>query len=281
MENLKGKVAVLTGASRGIGPHIARALAKEGVNLVIVARTAHRLGSVARELIEIGVQCLPVQADVTKKPGRNKIIDKAIGKFGRIDILINNAALGHFAEFAKQDEDQISNLIDTNFKAPMLLTRAALPHMLQIGSGHIVNMGSLSGKKGLPYLGVYSGTKTAIMEWSNALGVELEGTGIDVSTVCPTYVSKAGMFARFRVKPPKLIGSVPAEAVAKAVVHAIRHNKQEMLLSPIPIRPLLVVFALIPRLGNLLLKLLGVVKINRDIAVMEAANKNSNTDQTN
>jgi len=192
MKNLNDKVAILTGVSRGLGPYIARALAREGTNLVITARTAHRLGEVAQELAGTGVKVVIVPADMTKMADRSKIVDRAISEFGHVDILVNNAGVVHCAEFAEQDEGRISEMIDTNLKAPVLLTHALLPHMLKAGSGHIVNIGSLSGKRGLPNLSIYSASKAALMEWSGALRIELEGTGIDVSVLCPTYVSGAG-----------------------------------------------------------------------------------------
>lgn len=269
MTGIKGKYAILTGASRGIGRLVARELVREGINIAIAARDFAALSELAGELGGRGPDVLPLEVDVATRDGREKLVGEAMRRFGRIDILINNAALGVWAKFHEQDEAQIEAMVDTNLKAPMLLTRKVLDHMVKQGSGQIVNIGSLSGKKGNPYLGVYSGTKAGIMEWSSALRGELKDLGIGVSVICPTYVSGKGVFAKFGIDAPPAVGTVPAERVAKAVVDAIARNPEEVILSPLPVRPLLAINALFPALGSRILSSLGVVKMADRLTEME------------
>ncbi len=223
MKDLKGKNAVLTGGSRGIGPYIARALASEGVNLVIAARTADKLESVAGELTKLGTRVIAIPTDIADESQRAVLLKRAAAELGQIDILVNNAGVVHYAWFSEQEKTDIVETIELNLMAPLFLTREVLPDMLERGTGHIVNISSLAGKKGIPYEAAYAASKAGLIEWSNALRLELEGTGVDVSVVCPVYVSKVGMFAVHGLPAPRLAGSVTPERVANAVIQTIHH----------------------------------------------------------
>lgn len=269
MKNLSGKNAILTGGSSGIGPYIARALATEGVNIALVARTKGLLESVSKNLSDFSSRVITVPADITDVSDRIKIINTVNEEFGQIDILINNAAICHIAPFVRQGEKQISGMIETNFTAPVLFTLEILKGMLDRGSGHVINISSLAGKKGTPYEAVYSGSKAALIEWGNALRLETEDSGVGVSAICPVFISKVGMFAKFGISCPKLIGIVSPESVAKATIKAIKKNQQEVLVRPSPTRPLYALNALSPGLGNLAIKLIGLVKLQRKLAYKE------------
>ena len=123
MKNLSGKNAVLTGGSSGIGPHIARALAIEGVNVAIAARTSGLLESVAQDLSNLGTRVIAIPTDITIDSERIKLLKQVKEEFGQIDFLINNAAIGHLALFAHQDEKKISRNVETNITAPIILSR--------------------------------------------------------------------------------------------------------------------------------------------------------------
>jgi len=277
MKDLKGKNAVLTGGSQGIGPYIARALASEGVNLVLAARSADKLESVAKELTKLGTRVIAIPTDITDEPQRVVLLKRAAAELGQIDILVNNAGVVYYSRFSRQEKAEMVQDIEINLMAPLFLTREVLPDMLERGTGHIVNIASLAGKKGIPYEAVYSASKAGLIEWSNALRLELEGTGVDVSVVCPVYVSKVGMFAVHGLPAPRLAGSSTPEGVANAVIKALKKNLQEVLVRPGPTRPLYALNALSPRLGNLILKIMGVPEFQRKMADSASSKDKSST----
>ncbi len=270
MDNVSGKTALVTGGAGGLGFFIAAALARAGARVVIADKATDKLSDASQSLKGLGPEVVAIAADITKPQDRDKIAGLFESDLGPLDILINNAGVGHWAEFSEQDPDQIELLIDTNFKGPVLLTRRLLGPMIARGEGTIINIGSLSGRKGNPYLSVYSGSKVALMEWSGALRAEVEQYGVHVAMIAPTYVSETGMFARFGVAPPRMIGSVPPGKVADRVLDVIRRNAPATYVSPIPIRPLMALNSLSPRAGSALLRWMGVVNAGRDLAEREA-----------
>jgi short-subunit dehydrogenase len=149
--------------------------------------------------------------------------------------------------------------------ASLALGRLVLPGMLARGRGHIVTVASVHGKKGQAYHAVYSATKAALIEWSGALRGELRGTGVSASAICPGLVS-VGMWPACKIPPPLFLGVSPPEAVADAVVRSIRRDLQEVLVSPLPIRPLFALDALAPQLVSALIKWMGYNRAARRIA---------------
>lgn len=266
MKDLHGKNAIVTGSSRGLGVCIAEALAREGANLALVARTTDDLETVANELRKFGTRILTVPADITLERDRISLLKYAETELGQIDVLVNNAAIAQWIPFHEEESEDIVSAIETNLKAPMLLTRVVLPAMIKRGYGHIVNIASVPGKRGIPYEATYSATKAGLVEWTNALWMELEGTGVGVSVLCPIFVSGVGGFARQGLPPPWLIGAVPPEYVAKKVIQSIKMNSQELIVWRRPVRLLLALNALSPSIGNLIIKLLGGSKFNRQLA---------------
>ena len=266
MRVLRGKNAVLTGASGGIGRYIGRALAREGINLALVARSPEGLDAAAAELEPFGVRVVPVPADIADRSARENLVAEAERALGQVDILVNNAGILHVAAVADEDPERVVAAIATNLTGPILLARMVLPGMLTRGSGHIVNIGSMAGKKGIPYEATYSATKTGLVQWTAALRMELEGTGVGVSTVLPTYVSEAGMAAGFWQRIPRMAGIVSPEDVAGAVLKALRKNPPEVIVMRGLARPMLMLDALSPGLGNAILKRIGVVGFQRAVA---------------
>ncbi len=266
MRDLHGKNVIITGSSRGMGVCIAAALAREGANIALVARTANDLRSVADELSRHGTRVIIIPADITRANDRINLLKCAEVELGQIDVLVNNAGVAQWIPFCEQKETEILRIIETNLLVPLLLTRMVLPAMIERGYGHIVNIGSGSGKRGVPYEATYSASKAGLVEWSNALAMELEGTGVGLSVLCPIYFSTVGGFVRQGLAPPRLMGSIPPERMAKEVIKAIRRNSQEVVVGNGPLRPLLAINALSPRLGNLIIRFMGLAKLNRRLA---------------
>lgn len=260
---LWGRRVLLTGASGGIGPYIARALLLHGCQLAITARSQARLEAVAASLRPPGMPVITLPADLLSPDARTGLIPRASEALGGLDVLVNNAAIENAGPFLSLDPATIASTIETNLVAPLHLTRLALPGMLAQGQGHVVNVASLGGKKAPPYDAVYGGTKAGLIEWTSALRAEFDGTGVSLSVVCPGFVTGEGMFARFGIPAPRTIGSCTPAAVAEAVVEAILRDRAEIIVNSVPVRPLLALYALAPGLAVRALRLLGVTAFQR------------------
>ena len=274
MEQLRGANAVLTGGSRGIGPYIARALAREGVNLALVARDGAKLEAVRTEVEGLGVRAVAIAADVCRADDRQRLVDEATQALGPIDILINNAGVEPTSPFARLDPETIEATYATNLVAPALLLRAVLPGMIERGRGHIVNVASLAGKVPVPYDSVYSSSKFGLVGLSHAVREELRGTGVGLSVIEPGFVADAGMYAdaiaESGVRAPAVAGTSRPEAVAAAVVRAVRRNTPEIIINPVTGRPLVALGLLSPSLGLRLMRMTGVTGLFRQVAERRA-----------
>jgi short-subunit dehydrogenase len=260
VKDLRGKVTLLTGAAHGIGAVTARLLATKGMNLALVDRDPDPLADVADECATLGVQAVPIRADVTDAEGRSRVLATTERELGAIDVLVNNAAIIEWVPFVEQDPDQITRTIDTNVTAPLQLARAVLPAMIQRRSGHLVTLASLEGKVGIPHTATYGATKAALLIWNAALRSELDRTGVGVTAIAPGYVTDVGMWAAWGLPAPAMSGPVSPEQVAQAVVRALRDNPQEIIVRSTPTRPLLALAALRPEVAGWLLKAMGIDK---------------------
>lgn len=213
--------------------YIARALANEGMNLVLAARSTGDLDQVAAEITALGVRALPVQCDVTDANSRRALVDAATAEFGNIDLLINNAGIETVIRFEEQDEADFEHTVQVNLLGATALTRLVVPGMLERGRGHVVNVASLAGKAGTPYEAAYSTTKHGLIGFTRSLRGEYHGTGVGISFVCPGFVSDVGMYAdnmvNIGVTSPWTLGTSKPEKVAKAVLTAIKRNKAEIV----------------------------------------------------
>jgi len=263
MKNIKGKNALLTGGSRGLGPHIARCLAEEGVNMALTARTANGLQSTADDVARDNVKVNIYPGDITDQSFRESLVKQVQADFGQIDILINNAGMVWVSSYIAIEPDYIEKMIQTNLIAPMLLTRLVLPDMLDRGSGQIVTMSSLGGKRGNPYDGIYSATKAGLIEWTRGLRIELHETGVGVSVICPGFVSESGMFAVYNKKPPWISNATTPEKVTEAVKRAIQKNLGEIAVNPGPAWLIPLLDAIHPGMANWLYKIGGVYEFYR------------------
>jgi short-subunit dehydrogenase len=257
---LRGANAILTGGSQGLGALMARELALAGVNLALAARSADKLKAVADEVASLGLAVVAIPADLTREADRQQLVQRAEDALGPVDILINNAGIMDNGAFVRKTPAEIEAMITTNITAPLLLTRAVLPGMLERRRGHIVNISSTAGGGFSSYTGVYAATKAALRSWHTALRVELEGTGVSTSVILPGYVTEVGVFAVLNAHPHWLFGTVKPEAVAQAVMRSLHRDEIEIVVNPLPIRPLFMLYALSPRLAIALGHVLGVVK---------------------
>ncbi|HVO26163.1 MAG TPA: SDR family oxidoreductase [Candidatus Margulisiibacteriota bacterium] len=183
MQTLAGRVGVITGASAGIGAAAARALAAAGMAVVLGARRGDRLAAVCDEISAAGGTAHAVVTDMRNEREVEQLIDTAIERHGRIDALVNNAAIGTVRTIAEGRTDEWRAILETNVLGTLVACRAALRHMLPRGRGDILNMTSASAHEAWPYLAVYAGSKAAIHTLSRGLRAEVAGRGIRVMTI--------------------------------------------------------------------------------------------------
>lgn len=263
MTQINGKYVLLTGGSQGIGPVIAEALARRGAHIALAARSQEGLNRVAESLRKFGVQILTVSVDLAKPNERRKLVSTVLEQFGGIDILINNAGLESEGAYLDLPWETIRETLEINLVAPMELTYLILPHMLEKKIGHILNIASVAAKCGGPYAATYSATKAGMAEWAYGLHLELENTGIRISTIFPGFVTEVGMFARFGVTPPRSVGSCTPTQVANAVVKALEHNTLDIVVNSSPVRIHYALRQLSPFMGVWIHKISGAVAFQR------------------
>jgi NADP-dependent 3-hydroxy acid dehydrogenase YdfG len=234
-------VAVVTGASSGIGEATVRSLAAEGAAVVAGARRKERLHGLVEEVTRDGGKAIAVECDLTDEQQAHALVDRAIGEFGRIDILVNNAGVMLLSKVEKGLSDEWRQMFDVNVLGLLYATDAAVEAMKRQGSGHIVNVSSVAGRKTRPTGGVYSGTKFAVNAISEAMRQELLEDGIRITIVEPGAVAteltehitdeevRKGLKQR-NIEP------LQSEDVANAIAYAVS-QPQRVSVNEILIRP--------------------------------------------
>ncbi len=273
MRNLRGRTAILTGASKGIGVHVARALAKQGANLVLAARSANALEEVRKAVERQGVRAIAVPTDVGDRSALESLVERAVSEFGSIDILVNNAGIELILACHKLTLEEIDQIVSVNLLAPMHLTWMVLPGMLERGQGHIVHVSSLAGKAGPAYNEPYGATKAGLIGFTQSLRGTYRRSGVSASVVCPGFVED-GMYAKtkqeFGVEAPRRLGVSKPEAVARGVLRAIKKDLPEVIVNPGPIRWLLAATAISPSLGEWILERTGADAVFHKVAELRA-----------
>ena len=179
------RVVAITGASAGIGRATALRLARDGAAIVACARRADRLEQIRQEIEAAGGRALTVVADVTREDEMNGLVARAVERFGRLDVMICNAGFAIYGAIDDITPAQMHRLVDTNYFGTYHATRAALPVFRRQGTGHIIMVSSIVGKRGVPFMGAYSATKFAQVGLAECLRSEVAGSGIHVSVVYP------------------------------------------------------------------------------------------------
>ena len=227
--DIKDKVVIVTGASSGIGEATARQFAREGAKVVLAARRVDRLQSLAQEIIAMGTgaEAFVVQADLSKLEDIQSLINQTRDKYGRIDVLVNNAGFGRLDWLEKLDPlKDIQSQFDVNVLGVIQTTRQALPVMMKQRSGHIINMCSMAGLVATPTYTIYAACKHAVHGFSEALRREVKPWGIDVSMIYPGGVTTefgqhAGIQRKTKATTPKSL-LLTADDVGQAVVQLVR-----------------------------------------------------------
>jgi NADP-dependent 3-hydroxy acid dehydrogenase YdfG len=222
MTSLEGKVAVVTGASRGIGAAVSHALAREGASLGLASRSGDDLGidgAVARP------------CDVRRQADLDSLVSATVDRFGRLDILVANAGVGAYGPFLELDPEHLEEMIDVNVKGTLYAVRAALPHLLESAEADIVTVASEAGRRGLPLEAVYCASKFAQVGFTRALDHELREHGVRCANVCPGGVATDFAMGRGRTpEMPELGGMMTAEDVAEVVVFVLTRPRSHRIL---------------------------------------------------
>jgi short-subunit dehydrogenase len=229
MDSLNGKVVIITGASEGIGAHLAAVLQKQGAHLALAARNEAKLAAVAApgDLVAPG--------DITQDSVRSALIENTVARWGKIDVLINNAGRGSYYSALTTPLDEARAVFELNFFAPVALTQLAAPHLRRSG-GIIVNVSSIAGQISLPWLPVYSASKFALAAISSAQRTELRRDGVHVMGVFPGYVDTDFQAHAPGPRPPDFVVqgkrfAVSARECAETIIDGIAHRKQ-MVVTP-------------------------------------------------
>ena len=223
---IHGAKILLTGASRGIGRELARRLAGRGARLVLVGRDSTAVAAVCNEIFALGGRADSIAFDLAAATGHAAVVERARVILGGIDLLVNNAGVSSFEALERQSAETIARIAATNLVAPMLLARAALPHLA--AGARIVNVGSMFGSIGFPHCAAYSATKFGLRGFSEALRREVAARGIGVTYVAPraarTEANSAALY-RFAARTGMAMDA-PAD-VAEGIIDAIERDQAE------------------------------------------------------
>jgi NAD(P)-dependent dehydrogenase (short-subunit alcohol dehydrogenase family) len=258
-----GKVVVVTGASAGLGLHLARAFAAAGATVVMAARDRERLQAAAGSIAPAG-RAIAVPADVTSEADVRSLIERATAIAGRLDALVNCAGISSRGRAIDTSPEEFDRLLDVNLLAVVRCTQAAMPHLLR-SRGHVVNISSLSGKTASRYLGAYPASKFALSAYTQQLRLEMTAEGVHVLLVSPGPIARDDAGRRYdeqaadlptSARRPgggaKIRGLDPAR-LAQAILAACERRKPELVL-PRRARVLFAIQHLSPRLGDWLLR---------------------------
>jgi len=267
--NLRGATAIVTGGSRGIGPHIAEALAQRGAKVALVARSHSILEANARELREAGAEVIAIPADITSSEDRRAVIETVERELGPVDVLVNNAGGDLQREFHNLTEHDIQGVIDLNLTSAVILSRLVLPGMLARQRGHIVNVSSMAGRVSFPNTEAYAAAKDGLIAFTRVLRGDYRDRGVSGSTLILGAVGEAGIGARTAEEiglklPP--VGLVSPAKIGKHTVRAIRNDKAELAVLPGPGKLLRALVDRFPGMGPAINRATGTTKTTRTVA---------------
>lgn len=254
MKLRQGDVAIVTGASRGLGVFIAEALAKKGVSLVLAARSQDALISAADRIRATGVEVLTVPTDVSSADDLQALVNSAVEHFGRIDVLVNNAGMDYAIAYDQIEVADILRMVEVNLTAPLILTRLVLSEMLKGKRGHIVNIASLAGVMPSPYEEIYTATKHGLVGFTRSFRASAldKKWPISASVICPGFMDDAGIYEQMKldygVQAPASLGSTSATVLGENVITAIETDAPDILMMKGAPRIAVASLALAPRL---------------------------------
>jgi short-subunit dehydrogenase len=255
----EGRTALVTGASRGIGPLIAAEIARQGGHVVLTGRSAADLQAVTAELAAAGADVSFITADLTQPGAAETLAETVERQRGGIDLLVNNAGGDPLREFHAMTIEENLRTLQLNLIAPIALSHAVLDEMLRRGAGHIVNISAMAGRVSFPYTEVYAAAKDGLIGFTRVLRSDYHARGISASVLILGAIRDAGEGQRRLdetcAKASRLMA--PAQSVARAVVTAVKKDKPELVIQPGPGRLIRAVLDYYPALGPALNRAAG------------------------
>jgi short-subunit dehydrogenase len=268
-----GRTALVTGASRGIGPLIAREIARQGGHVVLTGRSAADLEAVMSELAADGADVSVSPADLTEPGAAQALIDGLEREHGGLDLLVNNAGGDPLREFHTMTIEENLRTLQLNLIAPVALSRAALDGMLSRGRGHIVNISAMAGRVSFPYTEVYAAAKDGMIGFTRVLRGDYHARGVSASVLILGAVRDTGQGQRMLdeagMKTSRFM--VPAQAVARAVIKAVRKDRAELVVMPGPGRLMRAIMDYFPGLGPAMNRAAGANASMRKIIELREA----------
>lgn len=265
--DLNGKSALVTGASRGIGPHLAAALAGRGMNLVLTGRSGPELEAVAAELRERGVRVLTVVTDLLDADARTLLVGAAEREFGGVDVLVNNAGGDPLREFDEMSIEENLAILDLNLSVPIALTHQVLPGMLSRGRGHIINISSMAGRVSFPFTEAYAAAKDGVIGFTRVLRSDYRSRGVTASVLILGAIRGAGQGQRTLddMQRPTSAFMAPVDQVAKALLRALDRDKAEAVVMPGPGRLMRALMDFFPGIGPWMNTRMGMNRTMREV----------------
>lgn len=231
MQELKGKIALITGGSRGIGKAIALALAEEGVNVAITGRNEEKLKAVVQEIEQKGVKSAYAVFDITSKTEVYGALEKLQKDFGKIDILVNNAGIATFGGILEMEDEKWEEIVKTNLFGAYYVIKAVVPSMVERKTGDIINISSTAGLKGNAMTSAYSASKFGLIGMSESMMLELRKQNIRVTTLMPSTIASDMSKEVLKITDGNPEKVLQPEDFAELVVDLLKLNKRAMLAS--------------------------------------------------
>ncbi|MHC4458918.1 MAG: SDR family oxidoreductase [Planctomycetota bacterium] len=239
MDSLKGKVALITGASKGIGRATARRLAEGGANIVIGATRMDLLDTLVKDVKESGVKALAAKCDVTELSDCRNLVQQALAEFGQINILVNNAGVGFSGKVIDSIPEEIEHMIKVNILGVYYMTRSVLPSMIEQEGGDIINIASVAGLKYSPNFAMYSATKFAVRAFSEGLRNEVQAHNIRVTLIHPgmTQTHFFDLFSKGGLSVPMDKGDILNPEVIADTIYFALSQPTGVALNELTVRP--------------------------------------------
>ncbi|SFM65034.1 3-oxoacyl-[acyl-carrier protein] reductase [Algoriella xinjiangensis] len=231
MQNIKGKKALVTGGSRGLGKAIALALAKEGVDVAITGRNSKSLEETVEEIKNLGVNATYSVFNVAEKVEVKMQLERLIESFGAFDILINNAGIAAFGGFLEMEENDWEDIVKTNLFGAYYVSKAVVPAMVELGSGDIINVSSTAGLKGNAVTSAYSASKAGLIGLSESMMFELRKKNIRVTTLTPSTIASEMSKDVLKITDGDPEKVLQPEDFAELIVDILKFDKRAMLAS--------------------------------------------------
>lgn len=231
MKKLEGKVAIITGASSGFGQATAVAFAKEGCSMILTARRKERLEELAKEVEKLGGHAEICCGDAREEETAKNAVDLAIKKFGKLDILINNAGIGKYVPLMESSIKEYEEIMDSNMRTTFIFTRHAIPHMLEQGSGMVLMVSSMAGIYGYPNETIYCASKFAQVGFAQSLDKEFRTKGIKACALCPGAARTEFAIGNGRTEEQMdKAGMLEPEDIANAILFACTQSENSRII---------------------------------------------------